>query len=357
MTEQASQQSSRVVGNGNGSAGSPLDKLRQEAKNLAGAVGQRALAGVSKKVETTTSRLLDFNANGSGSGLLSALTGNGEKEAGNGAKEAGNGPGVLGTLKAGASAAKGVSGLVSGKGGGGGGRGKNLKVTNIVESIDVGVPVRLTYDLWTQFADFPTFMKKVESVEQESEEKLKWRAQILWSHREWESTILAQEPDSRIIWKSEGQKGHVDGAVTFHELAPELTKIMIVLEYYPQGGFEHIGNIWRAQGRRTRLELKNFRRHAMTQAVLHPEEIEGWRGVIQDGEVVQDHESAMREEDEYADDGGEDRAADSYGDADDADDESQYDDEADDVGEAEDEPAASADENGSGRRSRSRARS
>ena len=350
MTEQASRQSRREVGSENGSSAAPLDRLRQEARNLAGAVGQKALASVSEKVEATASRLLDFNVNGSGSGLLSALTGKGERS--------GNGPGVLGTLKAGATAAKGVSSMVSGRGGGGGGGGKNLKVTNIVETVDVGVPVRLAYDLWTQFADFPTFMKKVESVEQQAEERLKWRAQILWSHREWESTILAQEPDSKIIWTSEGQKGHVDGAVTFHELAPELTKIMVVLEYYPQGGFEHIGNMWRAQGRRTRLELKHFRRHAMTKAVLHPEEIEGWRGVIQDGEVVQDHESAMRDEEEYAEDGisdesVEDQASD-YGGDDGAYDESQYDEDEDGQYEDEDESAredgpASADEGEPGR--------
>ncbi len=349
MTEQASQQSRQEIGSEErGSSAAPLDRLRQEARNLAGAVGERAVTGVSEKVEGAASRLLDFNANGSGSGLLSALTGKGEKDAG-------NGPGVLGTLKAGATAAKGVSSLVGGKGGGGDGRGKNLKVTNIVESIDVGVPVSLAYDLWTQFGDFPSFMKKVESVEQEAEERLKWRAQILWSHREWESTILAQEPDSKIIWTSEGQKGHVDGAITFHELAPELTKIMLVLEYYPQGGFEHIGNIWRAQGRRARLELKHFQRHAMTQAVLHPEEIEGWRGVIQDGEVVQDHESAIMDE-EYTDDKAGDESGEDYA-ADTNEDDGAYDEAEDEDRDAEEDEPASADENESGRRPRNRARS
>lgn len=349
MTEQASQQSRREDGSENGSSASPFDGLRQEARSLAGAVGERALASVSEKVEAATSRLLDVNANGSG--LLSALTGKG-------AKESGNGPGVLGTLKAGATVAKGVSDAVSGKGGGGGGRGKKLKVTNIVESIDVGVPVRLAYDLWTQFADFPSFMKKVESVEQDAEERLKWRAQILWSHREWQSTILAQEPDSKIIWTSEGQKGHVDGAVTFHELAPELTRIVLVLEYYPQGGFEHIGNIWRAQGRRARLELRHFSRHAMTQAVLHPEEIEGWRGVIQDGEVVQDHESAIRDEEYAADDTGDESGEDYAADADGGD-ESEYDEDEDsyeDEDEDDSEPAGT-DGDESGRRKRSRVRS
>jgi hypothetical protein len=195
-------------------------------------------------------------------------------------------------------AGKAVSGLLGrgGGGGGGGGRGKKLKVTNIVEQVDVGVPVRLAYDQWTRFTDFPSFMKKVENVEQKSDEELNWKAQIFWSHRNWASTIKRQVPDEAIVWTSKGQKGHVDGAVTFHEIGPNLTRVMVVLEYYPQGGFEHIGNLWRAQGRRVRLELKHYRRHMMTQAVLHPDEIQGWRGVIEDGEVVTDHETAQADE-------------------------------------------------------------
>jgi hypothetical protein len=182
--------------------------------------------------------------------------------------------------------------------GGGGGKGKKFNVINVVETMDVGVPLRLAYNQWTQFEDFPSFMKKVESVEQEAEEKINWKAQVLWSHRTWESTILEQVPDKRIVWRSKGPKGWVDGAVTFHELEPELTRIALVLEYHPQGFFEKTGNLWRAQGRRARLEFKHFRRHVMTQAILHPDEIEGWRGEIRDSEVVKDHETSLREEKE-----------------------------------------------------------
>ena len=53
--------------------------------------------------------------------------------------------------------------------------------------------------------------------------------------------ILEQVPDEKIMWRSEGEKGRVDGAVTFHELAPNLTRILVVLEYYPQGLFERTG--------------------------------------------------------------------------------------------------------------------
>ncbi|MFL6055741.1 MAG: SRPBCC family protein, partial [Actinoallomurus sp.] len=177
-----------------------------------------------------------------------------------------------------------------------GGKGKKLKVTNIVETLDVGVPLRLAYNQWTQFEDWPGFTKKVEYVHQESDEKLRWRVQIFLPRREWESDIIEQIPDKHIIWRSHGAKGHVDGAVAFSEIGPDMTRIALALEYYPKGLIEHTGNLWRAPGRRARLEFKHFRRHMMVEALLRPEQIEGWRGEIRDGQVVKDHETALREE-------------------------------------------------------------
>ena len=166
-----------------------------------------------------------------------------------------------------------------------------FKVTTIIEQIDVGAPVDLVYDQWTRFTEFPEFMKNVENVEQLTDEKLRWTVRVLRSHRTWESAIREQVPNDRIVWTSEGEKGYVDGAVTFHELAPDLTRVVLVLEYHPKGLFERTGNLWRAQGRRARLELKNFQRHVMTQAVLHADDLEGWHGEIRDGEVVEDEDT------------------------------------------------------------------
>ena len=268
------------------SAAGPFDRIKDEAAGFVQAAGDRALASLRDKVAGSAGRLIDYAADGGGPGLLAAATG--VKQLAEGKS---GGRAMLGA------AGKAVTGLLGRIGGGrGGGKGKKLKVTNIVEQIDVGVPVRLAYDQWTQFADFPSFMKKVENIEQKSEEQLNWKAQIFWSHRNWEATIKRQVPDEAIVWTSKGQKGHVDGAVSFHPIGPNLTRVLVVLEYYPQGGFEHIGNFWRAQGRRVRLELKHYRRHMMTQALLHPDDIQGWRGVIEDGEVVKDHETALREE-------------------------------------------------------------
>jgi hypothetical protein len=84
--------------------------------------------------------------------------------------------------------------------------------------------------------------------------------------------------------------------VSFTALGPNLTRVLLVLEYWPKGLFERTGNLWRAQGRRARLEFKHFRRHAMTNVLLRQEEIEGWRGEIRDSEVVKTHEEALEEE-------------------------------------------------------------
>ncbi len=263
-------------------------QLKSELQNLLGELAELGITAARDTIGSATQRLTEYVENGGGPGLMAAVTG---------AKSMAEGKSPMRSVVSAVGA--GLKQKLGGGGKGGkGGQGKGLKVTNIVESIDVGVPVRMAYNQWTQFADFPSFMKKVEGVNQEEDTKLSWKAQILWSHRTWESTIIKQIPDERIIWRSEGAKGYVDGAVSFHEIGPNLTRILLVLEYHPQGFFEGTGNLWRAQGRRARLELKHFRRHVMTQTVLRPDELEGWRGVIEDGEVVQDHESRLREEQE-----------------------------------------------------------
>ena len=262
-----------------------------EAGGLVRALGGRALSSVRGKVEGTASRLTDYVEGGGGPGIMAAVTGAKNLAEGKSPARSMLGAGFTGAKEK----VKGMFG--KGKGGKGGGGGK-IKVTNIVESIDVGAPIKLTYNQWTQWSDFPKFMKKVENVEQPKEERAKnsWKAQVFWSHRTWEASIREQVPDDKIIWRSKGPKGWVDGAVTFHELAPNLTRILVVLEYHPQGMFERTGNIWRAQGRRARLELKHFRRHMMSEVLLNPDGIEGWRGTIHDGEVVESHEDAIARE-------------------------------------------------------------
>jgi uncharacterized membrane protein len=184
---------------------------------------------------------------------------------------------------------EGIKGLFSRKKSGGSG---NKKFMNIIEDITVGVPVNVAYDQWTQFQEFASFMKGVESVDQTDELNSNWRVKVAKSRRNFKATVTEQIPDRKIAWTTEGAKGTVKGVVTFHPLADDLTQILLVMEYYPQGLFEKTGNIWRAQGRRTRLDLKHFRRFIMQRG----EATGSWRGEIRDGEVVRGPEDEESEE-------------------------------------------------------------
>lgn len=193
----------------------------------------------------------------------------------------------------------------------------DVKVTNVVETLDVGVPLRTAYDHWTRYEKFGSFTKGVSSVDSDDETTSTWTTRIAFSSRGYDATVREQLPDDRIVWTSSGSKGTTQGAVSFHELTPTLTRIVLVVEYRPAGFFEKTGNLWRAQGRRIRLDFKHFQRYV----TLSAEDPEGWRGEIRDGEVVRSDED-VRAEEEQSDD----EVEDSDAEASDSDDETEPDD-------------------------------
>ncbi|MET9829226.1 SRPBCC family protein [Streptomyces sp. NPDC006385] len=168
------------------------------------------------------------------------------------------------------------------------------KGVTVIEDIDVGVPVREAYDQWTQFQDFDRFAKGVVGVEQEDDTTTKWHVKIAKSKRRWRGFITEQVPDERIAWTSEGDHATTRGVVTFHPLSDNLTKVLLVLRYYPKGPVERIGGLFRAQGRRARLDLKLYRTFVM----MRGEATGGWRGEIHEGEVVREPEEVEAEESE-----------------------------------------------------------
>ena len=267
----------------------PVDRLKEEALNLGKTLAKRGAAKIGERIAGTPGKLGD---------LTDAVPG--PKDV---AKTVAKAASPVGAVKDAASKVKdalpGTGSDDDGSDGGGSpgnavGDDTDLKVTNIVESIDVPVSREVAYELWTQFEEFPSFMKKVEAVNQKDPEVVTWKAQIFWSHRTWTSKIVDQVPPERIVWKSEADKGKVDGAVTFHELAPDLTRVLVSLEYFPQGLFERTGNLWRAQGRRVRLELKHYRRHVANHALIHQDDVDGWGGEIHDGKVQRRRSTAKK---------------------------------------------------------------
>jgi uncharacterized membrane protein len=257
-----------------------LNRLGEQLQGLASAMADRGVSVVTDRLDGLTNKM---------SGTTGKTVKNMAK--GDSAPKAALKAGIETVKDSGLKGASTIKDKVSDAVGGdnGGDKGKDkMKFINIVEELDLPVPRAVAYRAWTQFEEFPSFMKKVENVEQQEDQTVEWKAQIFWSHRTWTAEIIDQVPNQRIVWRSKGEKGYVDGAVTFHELTPDLTRMLVNLEYYPQGFFERTGNLWRAQGRRARLELKFFRRYITSEVLLRQDEVEGWPGEIHNGEVTEE---------------------------------------------------------------------
>ncbi|MEV7995520.1 SRPBCC family protein [Streptomyces sp. NPDC086077] len=269
------------------------DRLKAEAQEYMAAQATRLLTGLGRKLGETTGKLNDM-ADGRSPGFARLALDGGRKLA------EGKGP-LRSALELGASRAKdnvvgALKNMTGGKGKGKGGSGH--RPTVILEYVDVGVPVRTAYDQWTRYQDFSTFAKGVKSAQRADDTSSDWQLKVFWSNRSWKARTTEQVPDDRIAWTSEGAKGSTKGVVSFHRIADNLTRVLLVIEYYPKGLFEKTGNLWRAQGRRARLDLKNFARHI----TLRGEAEDGWRGEIRDGEVVRDHDEVVAEEEEAGQD-------------------------------------------------------
>jgi uncharacterized membrane protein len=155
-------------------------------------------------------------------------------------------------------------------------------MSRIDESIDVNVPVRVAYDQWTQFEDFPQFMDGVERVEQLDDTTLSWTASIAGREKVWTAKITRQEPDQVVAWEATDGAQNA-GTVTFEELAPEVSRVSLALEYEPDGPVESAGDALGLVGRRVKGDMERFK--AFIEARGH--ETGGWRGRVEAGREVQ----------------------------------------------------------------------
>jgi uncharacterized membrane protein len=148
-------------------------------------------------------------------------------------------------------------------------------MATIEESVEVEVPVRTAYNQWTQFEEFPQFMEGVEQVKQITDTKVHWVAEIAGQKREWDAEITEQTPDQRIAWRStEGATNA--GVVTFHRLDEGRSKIMLQLDYEPEGAMEKAGDMLGLVKTRAKGDLKRFKQFIETRGA----ESGAWRGEV-----------------------------------------------------------------------------
>ena len=194
-----------------------------------------------------------------------------------------------------------ASGLLPGGGGDGGGKndmpgvGKGRRMP-IQQAVDVAVDLETAYNQFCQFEDWPQFMHRVTNVSQDDETTIHFSTKIWGKTKEFEAKIVTQRPDDRVKWKVSQGITH-SGVASFHELAPRLTRIEITLDVAPGSLIEKAARGMRHVKRAVRADLHRYK------AFIEMQELEtgAWRGVIEDGEVVEPHDESYDEERDYSD--------------------------------------------------------
>jgi uncharacterized membrane protein len=130
----------------------------------------------------------------------------------------------------------------------------------IQESIDVAVPLDGTFTLCSRFLDFPEYLDRLAEVEEADDRHFVFVAKIGRRLRELEVEIVDERPDERIDWECEGELAHT-GVLTFHPLAPRLTRIELTIEREPETLPERLARQTRLVGRVIQAELHRFKAH------------------------------------------------------------------------------------------------
>jgi uncharacterized membrane protein len=242
-----------------------LDVIRSPEKaleGLTGSLGDRVGAGIGEKVSAKV------DESGGPAGILSDT--------------------VKGALPFGGGGGGGKKGGATGVG-----KGRRMPVQ---QHVDIGAPVETVYNQWTQFELWPDFMHRVKRVTQEDDCTVSFMAKIWGRSREFTAKIETQHPDQRIKWKvSQGMT--LTGVVTFHELGPRLTRVLLSFDVEPGGFIEKGGRGMRHIKRAARGDFHRFK------AFIEMQEFEtgAWRGVIEEGELVEEHDPEYDKDRPYSD--------------------------------------------------------
>jgi uncharacterized membrane protein len=184
---------------------------------------------------------------------------------------------------------------MAGNRGGAPGVGKGRRMP-VQQSVDIGAPIETVYNQWTQFEDWPSFMHRVTRVTQEDDCTVSFATKIWAKTKEFTANIETQRPNERIKWSVSQGMTHT-GVVTFHELAPNLTRVLLSFDVEPGSLIEKAARGMRHVKRAARADLHRFK------ALIEMAGLEtgAWRGKIEDGEVVEEHDPNYDEQRAYAD--------------------------------------------------------
>lgn len=131
-------------------------------------------------------------------------------------------------------------------------------MSNIVESVTVNVPVMDAYGQWSRFDELPKFMSGVSRVDLGPGGLSHWVVDIGGVTREFDATVLTEEPNRRVAWASVEGPRH-SGSVEFEPVDAGSTRVTAHLDIDPEGFAENAADKLGVLNLELKRDLANFK--------------------------------------------------------------------------------------------------
>jgi uncharacterized membrane protein len=128
----------------------------------------------------------------------------------------------------------------------------------IQAAIDVALPVAAVFELCTRFEEYPQIVDRVSAIEVDDDTHFTLVARVAKRPHELSIELLDELPEERLDWECAGELEH-SGVLTFHPLAPRLTRLEMTIERSSEGLVEHVGRLLALPERGLKQELRRFK--------------------------------------------------------------------------------------------------
>lgn len=137
-------------------------------------------------------------------------------------------------------------------------------MAEVTRNIIVKADLDSAYRAWSNFENFPLFMKHVKSVTKTGTGTSHWEVQgPLGKTVEWDAEITRLEPNKRIGWSTKDRDGDLttSGQVSFNPLQSNETEVTVMFHFEPKGGVagDIITALFAKPDEKIEEDLKNFK--------------------------------------------------------------------------------------------------
>ncbi|MET8116154.1 SRPBCC family protein [Streptomyces prasinus] len=136
---------------------------------------------------------------------------------------------------------------------------------SLVETVDIEAPVSVTWALWSDVTQWPSFLSHVRIVQPLDERRFAWQLSLPGADKNFVAELTEVVPENRIAWRTTEGVHHA-GVVTFHRLGDTSSRVTLQIEYDPQGFVERLGALTNLDSTLANYDLGEFQKLAETAA-------------------------------------------------------------------------------------------